>query len=273
MAEEKMTILEAVQQAGEQLTKEAEKAPEVEQPKEEKKDEKEPKETTKEDPKEEVKDDEEELELMQAIQLRKILKDPVQALKFAQTLQSSLVQTPSDSRSKEVKDEAKSIIEQLEKAVGPDNQYLLEPVISIFNRLFEKREEIIAKEIKRIDNERLTERIENQTQMFVSENKVTEKEMDKLAELAKEFPQSSTITLPKYLNTLLKLVRADSPKPSGETKEEKKINVEKVNKNLASKKEDDKLEQEIKIIPRPKDSKITPRQAMEMAMKGEKFEE
>lgn len=190
-------------------------------------------------------------------QLWSIFQDPNQLRAFIKALDVNL-----RADVKEAPQDAKQIAQayknELLSEIGPENEFLLEPVLKIINKLTGQIEAKATQRIDELQRETIQKDVMAQYDGFMSANKVSKEIETKMDKLSKQFPANPDIPVKTYLKHLHTLATAEDAK----VKNNEKIRENAKNVNLKNLSSNTQAKQE----PRPKD--YTAQMAVEDAMKG-----
>jgi hypothetical protein len=144
-----------------------------------------------------------------ALQILDVLEDPDKSKTFIKALSTQFEEKVQDLPKQDQKDVAKQLIEELKAEVGEGNEYLLQPMLKIFTKLVNERDEKILTNFKELEVKMERQRISNQYEDFMEKNEVSEEEQELIIKLGQDYPPAPGVPLTKYLTQMRKLAKSE----------------------------------------------------------------
>jgi hypothetical protein len=206
-------------------------------------------------------EEDQQLRTQKALQILATLEDPKTAGKFIKSLAASLEEQPKSEAVKQ----SKNIIEELVEELGPENQYLLEPVVKMMTKMFSEREKGIYAAINQIQQQIQTEKLNTEYENFIEKYNVTDDEHTLMKKYSEKIKPNEDVSFKEYLKSLLTIAREENGR------KQKKADI-------AKKSERNQREDKVSQITKsnsPEPSRLaleqsnirTPKQAVELALK------
>lgn len=155
----------------------------------------------------------------------------------------------------------------VKEALGEEFEFLAPKLGTAIDKVAEAIREETKSQFQEIERQRVAAQIQSDIEAFTTANKVTEDEMKAMEEVGKQIKPAENVGPRQYMKTLLKIVRSEASEKAEKVKTIKRIE-QNSKEQLASKGE---VGDSFKPVKNP--GKLSVRDAVAAAFRGEKFEE
>lgn len=158
-----------------------------------------------------------------ALQLLEALENPEKRKTVIKFLNASLDDVPEARKPAA----AKNILEELAEDLGPENQYLIEPLLKSFEKLYGFRSASLRAEIDELRSTISQQQLTGQWDTFIEAKNVSIEEQALMQEYAAKVKPSEKVSFKEYLVDLHTLAQAKLSKKISKEKKAEQINKNK----------------------------------------------
>lgn len=204
---------------------------------------------------------------LQALQLYEALEDPKRAMKVVESLARQAGLLEGDTTKKEQKETIKGIKDLVREKLGENGSFFANELGEALEAIIQGERAAFQQKLEEIQSAAAIKSFETEFSAVVSSEKLTDAEANEIMKLTNEFPwNSEKVKLTDYLKRLIKFHRSEvaGKEKSQTTRQQQQKNIN------AQAKAQGAESNETRIL---KGSKtISPREAVEAALRGEKLE-
>jgi hypothetical protein len=199
-----------------------------------------------------------------ALQLLDALENPRTGKQVVENLakQAGLLQQTERQQEKTIR----SIKQIVKEKLGDGGSFIADELGAALEEIIESSVGSLREEFETREQKREAERYAREYEQVTAKLKITDQEAGEISKLVDKFPYSGKVSLEEYLTDLTDLYRGKVAKSKGdvERRQKQQQNLEKRPKTLGVEASEDRT--------RKGSAKITPKEAVEAALRGERLE-
>lgn len=204
---------------------------------------------------------------VQALQLLEALEDPKRAMKVVESLarQAGLLQ--SDVTKKEQKETIKGIKDLVNEKLGENGSFFANELGDALESIIQNERQEFTRKIEEMQAAQQIEKFQREYNSIVAKEKLTDAEAIEIQKLAEDFPwNSEKVKLEDYLGKLIRFYRSEvaGKEKSQATRQQQQKNITSQAKAQGAESNEDRVKRG--------SAKISPREAVEAALRGERLE-